>query len=64
MTIEVRFAAEPPGFRERPEPLPGRSPGPHRDPFSRLLIARAPGRELAVVSNETSFDRYGVVRLW
>ena len=42
----------------------GSLPGPHRDPFDRMLIAQALGRELVLVSNETFFDRYGVVRLW
>ena len=42
----------------------GRLPGPHRDPFDRMLIAQAQGRDLALVSNEVQFDGYGVRRLW
>ena len=42
----------------------GSLPGPHRDPFDRMLTAQALGRALVLVSNETFFDRYGVVRLW
>lgn len=42
----------------------GRLPGPHRDPFDRMLIAQALARELLLVSNETLFDQYGVARLW
>ena len=42
----------------------GRLPGLHRDPFDRMLIAQAQGRDLALVSNEVSFDGYGVRRLW
>ena len=42
----------------------GSLPGPHRDPFDRMLIAQAAGHELVVVSNEASFDTYGVTRLW
>jgi PIN domain nuclease of toxin-antitoxin system len=42
----------------------GRLPGPHRDPFDRMLIAQAHGRDLALVSNEALFDGYGVRRLW
>ncbi len=42
----------------------GRLPGPHRDPFDRMLIAQALARDLAIVSNEEAFDRYGVRRLW
>ncbi len=44
--------------------LAGRLPGPHRDPFDRLLMAQAITADLALVSNEASFDRYGVRRLW
>lgn len=42
----------------------GRLPGPHRDPFDRMLIAQALARDVAVVSVDAIFDRYGVVRLW
>lgn len=42
----------------------GRLPGPHRDPFDRMLIAQALARDLAVVSVDAVFDRYGVNRLW
>ena len=36
----------------------------HRDPFDRMLIAQALAHDLAIVSNERAFDRYGVRRLW
>ncbi len=39
-------------------------PGPHRDPFDRMLIAQAMLENLVLVSNEQSFDAYGVARLW
>ena len=42
----------------------GRLPGPHRDPFDRVLIAQALVRDLAVVSVDPVFDGYGVHRLW
>ncbi len=42
----------------------GRLPGPHRDPFDRMLIAQALSRDLAIVSIDTAFDRYGVNRHW
>ena len=42
----------------------GRLPGPHRDPFDRMLVAQALLRELPVVSVDSVFDRYGVSRLW
>ena len=42
----------------------GRLPGIHRDPFDRILIAQALGRDLAIVSIDATFDRYGVNRPW
>lgn len=42
----------------------GRLPGPHRDPFDRMLAAQAIGRNLALVSKDRAFDHYAVQRLW
>jgi PIN domain nuclease of toxin-antitoxin system len=42
----------------------GALPGPHRDPFDRMLIAQAMLDDLILVSNERAFDAYGVRRLW
>ena len=42
----------------------GRLPGPHRDPFDRMLIAQSLAHDLPLVSNEALFDRYGVRRIW
>ena len=42
----------------------GTLPGPHRDPFDRMLIAQAMLENLVLVSNEQPFDVYGVTRLW
>lgn len=42
----------------------GRLPGPHRDPFDRMLIAQSLAHDLPLVSNESRFDRYGVRRIW
>jgi PIN domain nuclease of toxin-antitoxin system len=42
----------------------GTLPGPHRDPFDRMLIAQAMLENLVLVSNEQPFDSYGVARLW
>ena len=57
------------GFEELPITLAdaeraGRLPGPHRDPFDRMLIAQALGRDLDLVSNEEGFDAYRLRRLW
>ena len=42
----------------------GNLPGPHRDPFDRMLIAQAQDEDLALVSNQRVFDAYGVRRVW
>ena len=57
------------GFRELPISLrhgqvAGALPGPHRDPFDRMLMAQAMLDDLILVSNEEPFDAYGVRRLW
>lgn len=36
----------------------------HRDPFDRLLAAQAAVEDLAVVSADPIFRRYGVTRVW
>lgn len=36
----------------------------HRDPFDRMLIAQAELEQMALVSNESLFDTFGIVRLW
>lgn len=38
--------------------------GEHRDPFDRMLIAQAQLEDVAVVSDDEVFDRYGVRRFW
>jgi PIN domain nuclease of toxin-antitoxin system len=42
----------------------GMLPGPHQDPFDRMLIAQAEIEKLIIVSNEKIFDQYGVRRVW
>nr|WP_294503145.1 type II toxin-antitoxin system VapC family toxin [uncultured Rhodopila sp.] len=42
----------------------GALPGPHKDPFDRMLIAQAMLDGMVLVSNERQFDLYGVRRLW
>lgn len=42
----------------------GLLPGPQRDPFDRMLIAQAQAENLTIVSNELSFDSYGIRRSW
>ena len=42
----------------------GALPGPHADPFDRMLIAQAMTEDLVLISNEAPFDLYGVKRLW
>jgi PIN domain nuclease of toxin-antitoxin system len=42
----------------------GLLPGPHRDPFDRMLIAQALTDGLLLISNESLFDAYNVRRVW
>ena len=59
--------------RERFEGLPistdhavraGLLPGPHKDPFDRMLIAQAQAEGLPILSNDAALDAYSVRRLW
>lgn len=59
--------------RERFENLPitidhavraGLLPGPHKDPFDRMLVAQAMAENLDFVSNDSVFDGYSVRRIW
>jgi len=42
----------------------GLLPGPHKDPFDRMLIAQVQAENIPIISNEASFESYGVRRLW
>ena len=42
----------------------GLLPGPHRDPFDRMLIAQAQSENIPLVSNDAVFDNYKVRRIW
>lgn len=60
-------------LRSRMEELPitiahalaaGALPGPHRDPFDRMLIAQGQLETLPIVSNDTAFSQYQVSLIW
>lgn len=36
----------------------------HRDPFDRMLVAQALNDDLAIVSADPIFTKYGVTRIW
>ena len=42
----------------------GLLPGPHQDPFDRMLISQAQAENVPVVTNEQSFEAYGIRRVW
>jgi PIN domain nuclease of toxin-antitoxin system len=42
----------------------GLLPGPHKDPFDRMLAAQAQAEGLPLVSNDAIFDSYGIARVW
>jgi PIN domain nuclease of toxin-antitoxin system len=42
----------------------GRLPGPHRDPFDRMLIAQAKQLDVSIITIDPVFRDYGVTVLW
>ncbi|MGC9994441.1 MAG: type II toxin-antitoxin system VapC family toxin [Terriglobia bacterium] len=42
----------------------GLLPGPHKDPFDRMLISQAQAESVPIVTNERIFEAYGVRRIW
>jgi PIN domain nuclease of toxin-antitoxin system len=42
----------------------GELPGPHKDPFDRMLIAQAKIEKLPVITADPVFGEYGVRVLW
>ena len=42
----------------------GLLPGPHKDPFDRMLISQAQAENVPIVTNERTFETYGVRRVW
>jgi len=42
----------------------GLLPGPHKDPFDRMLIAQSQAEGVPILSNDEALDGYGVRRLW
>ena len=65
--IEHHVRAEgfqPLGVTMRHAQRTGSLPGPHKDPFDRMLIAQALEEACTLISNEVVFDRYAVSRTW
>ena len=42
----------------------GLLPGPHKDPFDRMLIAQCMAENVPIVSRDEVFDLYAVQRIW
>jgi PIN domain nuclease of toxin-antitoxin system len=42
----------------------GLLPGPHKDPFDRMLISQAQAENVPIVTNQRAFESYGVRRVW
>lgn len=57
-----RFEALPIGFEHAL--LAGQLPGPHRDPFDRMLIAQSRKENLHVVTCDAVFADYDVEVIW
>jgi PIN domain nuclease of toxin-antitoxin system len=44
--------------------LAGRLPGPHRDPFDRMIAAQALALNIPVISIDSKLDGFGISRIW
>ena len=69
LAADIAGAIAAQGFTELPitirhAQLAGTLPGPHRDPFDRMLMAQSILEGATLVSNEALFDAHGVNRLW
>jgi len=69
MAPDIAGAIAAQGFEELPITVQeaaraGALPGPHRDPFDRMLIAQALSRDLLLISTDAAFDYYHVRRIW
>lgn len=42
----------------------GSLPGPHRDPFDRMLIAQSQAEDLPLVTIDPVFGQYGIKVIW
>ena len=42
----------------------GRLPGPHRDPFDRILAAQALTLNIPILSRDPQLDVFGIHRIW
>lgn len=42
----------------------GRLPGPHRDPFDRILIAQSQLEDIPVLTSDPVFQEYSVAIVW
>jgi PIN domain nuclease of toxin-antitoxin system len=42
----------------------GLLPGPHKDPFDRMLIAQAQAENIPIITNEAVFESYGIRCFW
>ena len=69
LASDIAGAVAQQGFQELPISLrhaqiAGSLPGPHRDPFDRMLIAQSISETMTLVSQEKLFAPYGVQLLW
>jgi len=42
----------------------GRLPGPHKDPFDRMIAAQALADDVPVVSADAQMETFGILRIW
>lgn len=60
----TRYAFEPVPITLEHARLAGLLPGPHRDPFDRMLAAQARIEEIPLVTADRVFGGFGVRTLW
>lgn len=69
VALDVAVVIANQGFEELPITVAdaersGRLPGPHRDPFDRILAAQAIERNLPLLSKDSALDQFAVQRVW
>ncbi len=69
VAADVAGAIASQGFLTLPITLPhaqlaGALPGPHRDPWDRMLAAQSLIEDLPIVSSDKALESFGAARLW
>lgn len=63
-SVLVRNGFEPLAISVEHGRVAGRMPGPHKDPFDRMLAAQALIEDVPIVTNDSTFAGFGVKVIW